>query len=107
MSTLPGGFQQVHDLAHVYGFQLINHDEGAYEQANATLPGFEGDTSQTMPIDTPIIVSLTSCYHCLASKNRKRTLEHQNSMVVKKYGSMVNTLDNSSFGGTPGPVVDI
>ena len=27
VSTLPGGFQQVHDLSHVYGFQLINHEE--------------------------------------------------------------------------------
>ena len=35
----------------------------------------------------------------MTQKNRKRTLEHQNSMVVKKYGSMVNTLESSSFGG--------
>ena len=41
-------------------------------------------------------MSLQNCYHCLASqRNKKRTLEHQNSMVVKKYGSMVNPLEGS------------
>ena len=51
----------------------------------------------------PVTVSLTNCYHCLASKNRKRrTLESQNSMLIKKYGSMINTLDHASFGGTSG-----
>ena len=27
VSTLPTGFQQVHDLAQIFGFQLIDHEE--------------------------------------------------------------------------------
>lgn len=34
VSTLPGGFQQVHDLALRYGFQLINHDDFAATAAS-------------------------------------------------------------------------
>ena len=95
VSTLPAGFQQVHDLAQVFGFQLIDH--GDQHAAEAKLISQQNE-QEDMPIDCPITVSLTNCYHCLTSRNRKRTLEHQNSMVVKKYGSMVNTLDNSSLG---------
>ena len=83
----------MHDLAYIYGFQLINHEElfEAYHSQNNAID------NDGHPInDTPITVSLQNCYHCLASsRNKKRTLEHQNSMVVKKYGSMVNTLEGS------------
>lgn len=59
----------------------------------------EGDGAQVdkdgLPLDCPITVPMSNCYHCLASRSRRRTLEHQNSMVVKKYGSMINNLDGN------------
>ena len=99
VSTLPSGFQQVHDLARQYGFLLIDHEEN---DGNTPVRQEQTEQESESPIDTPILVSLQSCYHCLAQRTKKRTTEHQNSMVVKKYGSMLNTLDNASFCGTVG-----
>ena len=54
VSTLPTGFQQVHDLAQIFGFQLIDHEDNT----DINDPTRKTKEQESSLIDTPITVSL-------------------------------------------------
>lgn len=54
VSTLPTGFQQVHDLAQIFGFQLIDHEDNT----DINDPARKTKEQESSLIDTPITVSL-------------------------------------------------
>ena len=73
---------------------MIDHDEQHLADALAKKTLDKTDVDG-LPNDIPISVSVPNCYHCLAQRSRRRTQELHNSLVVKKYGSIVNTLNQS------------
>ena len=45
--------------------------------------------------DLPHTLNVNSCYHCLIMMSRKKDT-HNSSIVIKKYGSIVNNFTQSS-----------
>ena len=89
ISSLPGGFQQVHDLCKVYGFQLMDHDDGAMSTRQSVVQNEIGSVTPTL--------TGNSCYHCMVQIGKRKSIDSQ-SIVTKRYGSMIDHLRQNTFG---------
>ena len=79
----------MHDLSRLYGFQLIDHEEGTMSTRQSMLQNDIGSSTPTL--------SGNSCYHCMVSLGKRKAIDSQ-SIVTKRYGSMIDHLRQNTFG---------
>lgn len=103
VSFLPGGFQQVHDLAKAYGFKMSEqHDDSHGSAAAGAIDGDfynigKSNSDVVIDSDMPVIAPMHNCYHCLVSLSKVKTHESQTSLVNKRYGSILNNFNQTNL----------